>query len=55
MQKNKGVEPERCKVQVKILKMSEGEDLKAIEFSRLFGSARLFYEHFKILSDKLDE
>jgi hypothetical protein len=44
LQIEKGVEPEVCKVQVKILALPEDGNKKAIEFTRVSGSSRFFYE-----------
>ena len=44
IQIEKGVEPEVCKVQIKILALPEDGNKKAIEFTRVSGSARFFYE-----------
>jgi hypothetical protein len=52
-QRLKGVEPEVCKVQVKILALTEDGDKKAIEFTRVSGSARFFYEQFSALKEQL--
>lgn len=39
-EKKSEIEPEYCNVQVKLLKMPEGSDQTAIQFTRLAGSAR---------------
>jgi hypothetical protein len=43
-EKTNGVEPEYCNVQVKLLKVPENAEQTAVEFTRLAGSARYFYE-----------
>ena len=48
---DKQVKPEFCKVQVKFFKMPDQGDLKAIEFTRLGGSAAFFYEQFSALKN----
>jgi hypothetical protein len=42
---------EYCNVQVKILRVPESSDQIAIQFKRLGGSARQFYELFDTLND----
>ncbi len=39
-------DPETCRVQVKIFVIPQEDKKKAIEFIRLSGSSRFFYEHF---------
>ena len=39
-------DPETCRVQVKIFDIPQEDKKKAIEFIRLSGSSRFFYEHF---------
>ena len=39
-------DPETCRVQVKIFYIPQEDKKKAIEFIRLSGSSRFFYEHF---------
>jgi fibronectin type 3 domain-containing protein len=39
-------DPESCRVQVKIFNIPQENNKKAVEFIRLSGSSRFFYEHF---------
>jgi hypothetical protein len=43
-EKTNAVQPEYCSFQVKLLRMPEGSEQTAIQFTRLAGSARYFYE-----------
>ena len=48
------IEPESCLVQVNILNIA-GEANKAVEFKKISGSARFFYEQFTTLKVKFAE
>ena len=48
------IEPESCLVQVNILNIA-GEANKAVEFKKISGSARFFYEQFTSLKMKFAE
>ena len=52
--KEREIKPEGCLVQVNILNI-DGEATKAIEFNKLSGSARFFYEQFTTLKMKFAE
>ena len=52
--KEKEIKPESCLVEVNILNIA-GEASKAVEFRKLSGSARFFYEQFTTLKMKFAE